>query len=105
VTALDKLVLEARYHRSNRRDRPFPLAALTRAADRSRPASPIGRGIQNQSNQRKDGADSLVSAGERAGVGHHSEEGNSMNFLLYWNTWEQIIFVLVVFSVVSVLGL
>jgi Protein of unknown function (DUF4239) len=28
-----------------------------------------------------------------------------MDFLLYWTTWEQIIFVLVVFSVVSVFGL
>jgi len=28
-----------------------------------------------------------------------------MDFLLYWNTWEQIIFVLVVFSSVSVFGL
>jgi cytochrome c oxidase assembly factor CtaG len=29
----------------------------------------------------------------------------NMDFLLYWTTWEQIIFVLVVFSVVSVFGL
>ena len=28
-----------------------------------------------------------------------------MDFLLYWTTWEQIVFVLVVFSGISVLGL
>jgi Protein of unknown function (DUF4239) len=32
-------------------------------------------------------------------------KGTDMDFLLYWTTWEQIIFVLVVFSLVSVSGL
>ena len=33
------------------------------------------------------------------------EGGTNLDFILYWTTWEQIIFVLVVFSAVSVFGL
>jgi hypothetical protein len=44
---------------------------------------------------------------DRAMIGREnvSGKGTDMDFLLYWTTWEQIIFVLVVFSLVSVSGL
>ena len=42
-----------------------------------------------------------------AGLKHRSEQegGTDMDFLLYWTTWQQIVFVVMAFSALSVLGL